>query len=348
MTLVPETSTRQKLLEISDLAVHFVLDLGTVRAVEGVSFDVNSGEIVGVIGESGCGKTVTAQAVMRIVPRPGRIARGEILLHDLDGNTCLDVAKLDPMGERIRQIRGGEISMIFQEPMTSFSPVHTIGNQITEAIRLHLDVDQDEATRLAIDMLRRVGIPKASLRIKSYPFELSGGMRQRAMIAMALSTRPKLLIADEPTTALDVTIQAQILELMQEIQAEFGMAILLITHNLGVIAETSHRVAVMYLGHIVETGTVNAIFQQPLHPYTKALMGSIPRISRRVGKLEVIRGSVPDPFTQLPGCPFFPRCDFGVPGTCDVGAPPPLHEGRPAHFVACPFYERVLENKKNE
>ena len=347
MTALPETATRQKLLEIRDLAVYFEMDQGTVRAVDGVSFDVDNGEIVGVIGESGCGKTVTAQAAMRIVPPPGRIAQGEILLHDPDTNTSVDVAQLDPRSARIREIRGGDISMIFQEPMTSFSPVHTVGNQITEAIRLHRDMDQAAAMDLAIDMLKRSGIPKASLRVKSYPFELSGGMRQRAMIAMALSTRPKLLIADEPTTALDVTIQAQILELMQELQAEFGMSILLITHDLGVIAEMSRRVAVMYLGRIVETGTAEAIFANPLHPYTKALMGSIPQISRRVGKLDVIRGSVPDPFARLPGCPFFPRCDFGEPGACDTGGPPPLQEGRPGHFVACPFYEKVLQKKRN-
>ena len=348
MTGLAETATGQKLLEIKDLAVYFELDQGTVRAVEGVSFDVDNGEIVGVIGESGCGKTVTAQAAMQIVSPPGRIAQGVILLHDRDKGTSVDVAKLDPRGERIRSIRGGEISMIFQEPMTSFSPVHTVGNQITEAIRLHRHMDQADAMDLAIEMLERVGIPKASLRVKSYPFELSGGMRQRAMIAMALSTRPKLLIADEPTTALDVTIQAQILELMQELQAEFGMSILLITHDLGVIAEISRRVAVMYLGRIVEAGTAEAIFEEPLHPYTKALMGSIPKISRRVGKLEVIRGSVPDAFTRLPGCPFFPRCDFGEPGTCDVGGPPPLEEGRPGHFVACPFYEKVLQKETND
>ena len=332
-------------MEIKDLAVHFEMDQGSVRAVDGVSFDVDSGEIVGVIGESGCGKTVTAQAAMRIVPPPGRITQGKILLHDCDKNTSIDVAGLDPRGEHIRGIRGGEISMIFQEPMTSFSPVHTIGNQITEAIRLHRDMDKDGAADLAIDMLERVGIPKAALRIKSYPFELSGGMRQRAMIAMALSTRPRLLIADEPTTALDVTIQAQILELMQELQAEFGMSILFITHDLGVIAEICRRVAVMYLGRIVETGTVESIFEEPRHPYTTALMGSIPRISRRVGKLDVIRGSVPDPFTRLAGCPFFPRCNFGEPGTCDVGGPPPLEEARPAHMVACPFHEKVMQEK---
>ena len=235
---------RKKLLEIIDLEVRFDLDQGVVRAVDGVSFQVDNREIVGIIGESGCGKTVTAQAVMRIVPSPGRITAGKILFHS-NGNRQgpTDLAELDPRGQRIRQIRGGQISMIFQEPMTSFSPVHTIGNQITEAIRLHRQLDKRAARQLAIEMLDRAGIPKAAERIDAYPFQLSGGMRQRAMIAMALCTNPKLLIADEPTTALDVTIQAQILELMRQIQAERGLSILLITHDLSVVAETADVVA---------------------------------------------------------------------------------------------------------
>ena len=341
-----ETTAQQKLLDIQDLKVHFDLDQGTVRAVDGVSFHVGGGEIVGVIGESGCGKTVTAQAVMRIVPKPGRIADGRILLHTDD--SPIDIAKLDPLGERIRHVRGGDISMIFQEPMTSFSPVHTIGNQITEAIRLHSQLDKDAQRALAIEMLGRAGIPKASERFKAYPFQLSGGMRQRAMIAMALCTHPKLLIADEPTTALDVTIQAQIIELMQALQDEFGMAILLITHDLGVVAEICHRVAVMYLGKIVETASVDTLFADPKHPYTRALMGSIPKISERVGMLEVIRGSVPDPFTHLPGCPFFPRCDFAMPGKCDVGGPPDLVDVGVDHRAACLLYEKTKETNDHD
>ena len=334
-----EATNRQELLAVSDLKVRFELDAGTVRAVDGVSFNVGDGEIVGLIGESGCGKTVTAQAIMRIVPAPGRITSGRILLHaDQNGGAAIDVAAMDPRGKRIRRVRGGQIGMIFQEPMTSFSPVHTVGNQIVETIRLHRQMPRRQARQLAIEMLARTGIPKASERLHSYPFQLSGGMRQRAMIAMALSARPKLLIADEPTTALDVTIQAQILELMKELQGELGMAILLITHDLGVIAETCRRVAVMYLGRIVESGHVNDIFSEPLHPYTKALMGSIPRISRRSGKLSVIRGSVPDPFAKLPGCPFFPRCDQMMRGKCDVGPPPPLFGVKTSHEAACLLY----------
>ena len=333
------------MLEVVDLKVHFHLGQGTVRAVDGVSFHVDQGEIVGIIGESGCGKTVTAQAIMRIVPSPGEIVAGEIRLRDGDGGESVDIAQLDARGPEIRDIRGGRIAMIFQEPMTSFSPVHTIGNQIVEAIRLHRPLTKREASDLATDMLARAGIPKASERLTAYPFELSGGMRQRAMIAMALCTNPRLLIADEPTTALDVTIQAQILDLMKELQAEFGMAILLITHDLGVIAETSHRVAVMYLGRIVETGSVAAIFAEPLHPYTKALMGSIPRMTQRLGRLEVIKGSVPEPFAMLPGCPFYPRCDHAMAGKCNVGAPPGLEEVRPGHHAACLLYAQQAQEQ---
>ncbi|MFH0963099.1 MAG: ABC transporter ATP-binding protein [Planctomycetota bacterium] len=337
-------SDKRTILTVEDLRVHFELDQGTVRAVDGVTFSVLQGEIVGLIGESGCGKTVTAQAVMRIVPSPGRIASGSIRLYrDGAERESVDIATLSGHGEEVRRIRGGEISMIFQEPMTSFSPVHTVGNQITEAIRLHRDMDKPHARDLTIEMLARVGIPKAAQRFDAYPFQLSGGMRQRAMIAMALSTRPRLLIADEPTTALDVTIQAQILELMKALQAEFGMAILLITHNLGVVAEVCRHVAVMYLGRIVETAEVGPLFENPLHPYTKALMDSIPKISQRVGKLKVIRGSVPDPFAKLPGCPFFPRCDFAMSGKCDVGGPPSLFEVRPGHRAACLLYEQSTE-----
>lgn len=336
--VMSKDSTQKKLLQINDLKVHFKLDQGTVRAVDGVSYDIDTNQIVGIIGESGCGKTVTAQAILRIVPPPGKIVAGSVILHS--NGDKIDIAKLDPFGKPIRQIRGDQISMVFQEPMTSFSPVHTIGNQITESIRLHRSLTKSDATDVAIEMLERVGIPNAASRINSYPFELSGGMRQRAMIAMALVTRPKLLVADEPTTALDVTIQAQILELMQELQQKSEMSILLITHDLGVVAEVCHRVAVMYLGRIVEAGDVKTVFAQPLHPYTRALMKSIPRVSGRVGKLEMIRGSVPDPFTKLLGCPFFPRCNYGESGKCNVGSPPPLDEVRPGHLVACPLYEK--------
>ena len=324
----------KRLLDVTDLKVHFALDEGTVRAVDGVSFHVNEGEIVGVIGESGCGKSVTAQAIMRIVPQPGRIISGKILLRT-DGNGGVDLAGLDDRGKQIRSIRGGLISMVFQEPMTSFSPVYTIGNQISEAARIHRGMDKRQSRALTAEMLNKVGIPRASERLDAYPFQLSGGMRQRAMIAMALCTQPKILISDEPTTALDVTIQAQILDLMKSLQSEMGMSILLISHDLGVIAEMCHRVAVMYLGRIVESGTVRAVFENPSHPYTRALMDSIPKMSRRAGDLNVIRGSVPNPFEHVPGCPFHPRCDHVMPGRCDRGRPPDRVAVGDNHHAAC-------------
>ena len=331
----------EHLLDIRDLTTRFYTEDGVVYAVNGVSYTLEEGEILGVVGESGCGKSVHALSIMRLIPiPPGKIEEGTVVFRGRD------LLKLSD--DEMRRVRGAQIAMIFQDPMTSLNPVLTVGFQIMEPLKLHQGMSDKEARVRAGELLAMVGIPEAVQRLDDYPHQFSGGMRQRAMIAMALSSRPKLLIADEPTTALDVTIQAQILELMQELQAEFGMSILLITHDLGVIAEISRRVAVMYLGRIVEAGTAEAIFEEPLHPYTKALMGSIPKISRRVGKLEVIRGSVPDAFTRLPGCPFFPRCDFGEPGTCDVGGPPPLEEGRPGHFVACPFYEKVLQKETND
>ena len=328
------------ILTVEDLHVHFQLDQGVVRAVDGVSFQVNQGEIAGLIGESGCGKSVTAQAVMRIVPKPGKIVDGRILLYegedDADGT---DVAKLPRNSPELRSVRGGDISMIFQEPMTTFSPVHTIGNQIMEAVRGHGEPDKARARKIAVDMLDRVGIPNAEDRIDSFSFQLSGGMRQRAMIAMALATRPRMLIADEPTTALDVTMQAQILALMKDLQAEFGMAILMITHDLGVIAESCQRVSVMYWGKIVESTTVKELFAEPLHPYTQALLESIPRMEKRAGKLKMIRGSVPEPFARVSGCPFHARCDHAMKGKCDVGEPPELREVEPNHWAACWLYE---------
>jgi peptide/nickel transport system ATP-binding protein len=323
-----------RLLDVTDLKVHFALDEGTVRAVDGVSFHVEEGEIVGVIGESGCGKSVTAQAIMRIVPQPGRIVSGKILLRG-DGNGADDLAGLDDRGKRIRGIRGGTISMIFQEPMTSFSPVYTIGNQISEAARIHRGMDKRQARALTAEMLNKVGIPRPSERLDSYPFQLSGGMRQRAMIAMALCTNPRILIADEPTTALDVTIQAQILDLIRSLQQEMGMSVLLISHDLGVIAEMCHRVAVMYLGRIVESGTVQSVFERPSHPYTQALMNSMPKMSRRAGDLSVIRGSVPNPFERVSGCPFHPRCEHIMSGRCDQGRPPDRVLVGENHHAAC-------------
>ena len=323
------------LLDIADLSVTFKLDEGTIRPLDGVSFSIQPRQIVGLIGESGCGKSVTAQAILRILPTTATIVSGSIRLES-GNDEQTDLVQLNNRGAAIRQIRGGQICMIFQEPMTAFSPVHTIGNQIIEAVRLHRTSNKREAKKIAIQILDRVGIPKPDTRLNAYPFQLSGGMRQRAMIAMALSTNPRLLIADEPTTALDVTIQAQILTLMKDLRDEFDMAILLITHDLGVVAETCEQVNVMYMGKIVETAPVSRIFQNPQHPYTQALLGSMPRLTGPLqDKLTVIKGTVPDPFTQLPGCTFHPRCGDVIAGTCDVNPAPPMIQIESGHCAAC-------------
>ena len=349
------------LIEIKNLKTHFFLDEGTVQAVNGVDFTIHQHKTLCVVGESGCGKSVTARSILQIVDQPGRIVEGEILYHRPDrlsgvglseglpssngaggssSTEIIDLAALDPRGRQIREIRGQDISMIFQEPMTSLSPIHTVGNQITEAIKLHTDMLDDEADEHAIELLRRVGIPRPAERLETYPFELSGGMRQRVMIAMALSCNPALLIADEPTTAVDVTTQAQILELLEELQDEFGMAIMLITHDLGVVAEMADDVVVMYLGQVAERGDVDSIFHDPKHPYTQSLLKSIPRlgISRTMQRLDSIRGMVPDPYNRPTGCMFGPRCDHFMPGRCDAVNPPaiPLGPGREVH---CLLYE---------
>src|SRR5512145_2299090 len=266
------------LLEINGLKTYFFLDEGVVKAVEGADLVVPQRSTVGIVGESGCGKTVTAYSILQLIERPGRIEAGKILWYRASGDLeeVIDLAALKPNSRTMRTVRGGEIAMIFQEPLSSLSPVHTIGDQISEAISLHRTARRNEARQQAIEMLHRVGIPKPERCIDTYPFQLSGGMRQRAMIALALSCTPKLLIADEPTTALDVTTQAQILELMLELQQDFGMSILLITHNLGVVAETCDEVAVMYLGEVVERANTASLFEDPKHPYTQALLRSIP------------------------------------------------------------------------
>ncbi len=308
-----------------------------MRAVDGVTMDIPRGKTVGIVGESGCGKSVTAFSALRLVSSPGRIVAGEIVLHRPDREIYL--TDLDEEGEDIRAIRGHEIAMIFQEPMTSLSPVHTVGFQIVEAIRLHLNLRGEEARSIAVNMLDRVGIPDAERRFAQYPHEMSGGMRQRVMIAMALSCRPALLIADEPTTALDVTIQAQILDLMRDLQDEFQMSIMLITHDLGVVAEMSDEVAVMYMGRIVEHAATEEIFENPKHPYTQALMQSIPGMIRaRKTRLQTIRGSVPDPYTQLQGCPFHPRCESAQDGVCNTGDRPELLSVGDGHGAACVLY----------
>jgi peptide/nickel transport system ATP-binding protein len=311
----------EPLLSVRNLRTSFFQDEGITKAVDGASFDVMPGKTLGIVGDSGCGKSVTTQSILRIVEPPGRIVGGEIMLTRADG-TQVDLIKLSAGSREMRSIRGGDIGLVFQEPMTSFSPVHTVGAQIVEAIRLHADVDRKEARRRGIEVLRSVGIPRPERRIDEYSFELSGGLRQRAMIACALSSDPRLLIADEPTTALDVTTQAQILDLLRKIQQERGMAIMLITHNLGVVAEMADDVVVMYLGRVVEQGKVDDIFHNPKHPYTQALLRSIPSIEStpRV-KLPTISGSIPHPFNRPAGCPFHPRCTSFMPGRCDQAEP---------------------------
>ncbi len=326
----------QVLLEIKNLKTYFFYDEGTVKAIDGINFKIVKGKTLGVVGESGCGKSVTAQSILRILGPRGEIVEGEIILYR-DGEK-IDLTKLNPQGEEIRKIRGKDITMIFQEPMTSLAPVYTIGNQIMEAILLHQDVTEEQARQIAIEMLRKVGIPKPEERIDAYPFELSGGMRQRAMIAMALSCNPSLLIADEPTTALDVTIQAQILDLMRSLQQEIGMAIMMITHNMGVIAEMADDVVVMYLGKIVEGAYVNDIFYDPKHPYTIALLKSIPKVGKKVrARLESIKGMVPDPYNLPSGCRFHTRCPSYIRGVCEKGEPPEI-EVAPGHRASCFLY----------
>jgi len=321
--------THERLLEIRGLQTEFVTDDGVVRAVDGVDLAIDRGETVGVVGESGCGKTVTALSVLKLIPMPpGRIAGGQILWRGRD------LVPLRP--QDMQDIRSKEIAIIFQEPMTSLNPVYTIGDQISEVIRLHEGLGRRAALERAVDMLRLVHIPNPDRRVRDYPHQFSGGMRQRVIIAMALSCSPALLIADEPTTALDVTIQAQILELLAEIKSRLGMAIMLITHAMGVVAETAQRVAVMYAGKVVEEAPVEQLFAQPSHPYTQGLIRSIPRIdaaATRRRRLESIAGTVPSPLDPLAGCRFAPRCPFAR-ADC-IEAVPPLREIAPSHKVAC-------------
>jgi oligopeptide/dipeptide ABC transporter ATP-binding protein len=334
------------LLQVTDLQTYFFSSEGVVRAVDGATFSVFSGRTLGIVGESGCGKSVTARSILRIVERPGRIVGGTIRLRRRATNGApseVDVVPLDPESEEMRQIRGGDIGLVFQEPMTSFSPVHTVGNQIVETVKLHHRVTPAEARRRAVEMLRLVGVPRPERRIDEYAFQLSGGLRQRAMIALALACGPRLLIADEPTTALDVTTQAQILDLLRQLQAREGMAIILITHNLGVVAEMCDEVVVMYLGRVVERGPVDTIFHAPRHPYTRALLRSIPSIRAPARtKLPTISGSVPHPYNRPVGCPFHPRCPDVMPGVCDRAEPrlQPVGDGQD---VSCFLYHRPPE-----
>jgi len=330
------------LVEVKELRTYFQLTEGTVRAVDGVSFTIQRARVLGVAGESGCGKSVTARSIMNMIPKPGRIVGGQILYHRRKNGAghsveVVNLAQLPPMGEEMRAIRGGEFAMIFQEPRASFSPVHTIGSQMVEAITLHQGLSKAEARELAIEMLRRVNIPNPEERIDAYPHQLSGGMCQRAMIALALSCRPNLLIADEPTTALDVTTEAQILDLMWELQESYQTAIMYITHNLAVLAEIADEVVVMYMGRDVEYASVEEIFYNPLHPYTRALLRSIPRIDQDLEMLAVIRGRVPDPYAIPHGCPFHPRCSSRKP-ECSADIEVPVVTVSPGHRVRCHLY----------
>lgn len=321
-------------LKIDGLRVYFYTEEGETRAVDGVHFTMRRGQIMAVVGESGCGKSVTAYSILRLIQKPGKIVGGTISFHP-SGTSLIDITALDEKDDQLFSLRGGSISMIFQEPMTALSPVHTVGNQICEAILLHQDVPPQEAERLAVEMLTKVGIPNAAQRLHQYPFEMSGGMRQRVVIAMALVCNPEVLIADEPTTALDVTIQAQIMGLMKQLQQDLGTSILLITHDLGVVAQMADEVAVMYLGRIVEQASVREVMKRPHHPYTIALLQSLPSLHLDKEALPSIRGSVPSLTEIPPGCPFHPRCDHFEPGRCDVGGPPELEDVADEHRVAC-------------
>ena len=334
-----------ELIKIHGLKLSFTLDEGSVQALDGIDLSIKKGKVVGVVGESGCGKSIMARSIIRIIPDPGKIDQGEILLRTRIGSSngeehVIDLAKIDPDSEMMRQIRWGEISMIFQEPMTSFSSYHTLGNQISEAVLVHQNVTKQEANQLTIEMLDRVGIPNAATRMTQYPHEFSGGMRQRAMIAMALICNPSLLIADEPTTSLDVTIQAQMLELMRSLRKDFGSSVVFITHNLGVIAQIADEVYIMYMGKIVESGSVGDIFHDPKHPYTLNLLQAIPKITGAVKeRLVAIEGSIPSPFERVSGCPFHPRCNQMIQGVCEDQIPVMTDFGND-HKAVCHLYSQ--------
>jgi oligopeptide/dipeptide ABC transporter ATP-binding protein len=329
----------ERLLEVKGLKTHFFTDEGVVRAVDGVDLYINKGETLGIVGESGSGKSVTALSVMRLIPQPpGRIVQGEIIYN---GKNLLSLSP-----SQMRKVRGKEIAMIFQEPMTSLNPVFTVGEQIAEAVRLHEHLGRRDAMDKTIEMLKLVHIPNAERRVKEYPHQLSGGMRQRIMIAMALSCNPNLLIADEPTTALDVTIQAQILELIKELKRTQNMAVIMITHDLGVIAEVAQNVAVMYAGKIVERAPVEELFAAPQHPYTQGLLGSIPSPDKLGRRLDVIRGTVPHPLNLPPGCTFAPRCPQRM-DICET-AFPALEPTGPGRDVACYLYTTRQDEVRSE
>ena len=337
MPLMPEA---KPLLSVENLKTCFELDEGTVKAVDGVSFVVHPSKVLGIVGESGCGKSVTIKSILRILEKPGRITSGKILFQSAKSKErsesgYIDLAQLEPRGRQIRSIRGNEIALIPQEPMAAFSPVHTIGNQITEAVLLHRSIDSSEAQRIAVERLHEVGVPNPERCMDMYSWELSGGLRQRAMIGMALICEPSLLIADEPTTAIDVTTQAQVLNLLRKLQKEHNTAIIFITHDLGVIAQLADDVVVMYLGRVMEVGPIDDIFHNPQHPYTKALLKSIPTINTvNRSRLPIIEGSIPHPFHRPKGCPFHQRCLDAMPGSCDQQLPA-LHPVTDHQSVSC-------------
>ena len=321
------------LLEVEDLRTYFYVDGQEIRAVDGASFTMKRGQILAIVGESGCGKSVTAYSILRLIQKPGKIVGGKIRLHTAEGET-IDITALSEKSETLYDVRGGLCSMIFQEPMTALSPVHTIGNQICEAILLHQNVTRAEAESIAEKMLSKVGIPGAASRADDYPHQFSGGMRQRVMIAMGLSCNPQLLIADEPTTALDVTIQAQIIDLVKRLQDSLGMAIIWITHDLGIVAGLVDRMVVMYSGYVVESANVNDVYGDPRHPYTLGLLRSIPRLDAGVKeKLIPIEGLPPDLLNPPKGCPFEPRCGYRIERCREE--PPKLREAEDGHRVAC-------------
>jgi peptide/nickel transport system ATP-binding protein len=331
----------EPILQVRGLSTYFFADEGVVRAVDGASFDLYPGRTLGIVGESGCGKSVTARSILRIVERPGRIVGGEILLRRHSGKV-VDLVTLPSDGAAMREIRGGEIGLVFQEPMSSLSAFHTVGVQLIEAIRLHSGLSKRAARDRAIELLALVGIPRPAQRVDAYSFELSGGLRQRVMVALALAAEPHVLIADEPTTALDVTTQAQILELIARLQRERDLAVILITHDMGVIAEMADDVVVMYLGREVEKGPVDTIFHAPRHPYTQSLLRSIPSVlAEPRARLATISGSIPHPLARPGGCPFHPRCPDAMPGRCDVEVPVEVSIAD-NHVTACHLYTEAV------
>ena len=328
-------STNKPLLEVKNLKTYFYTEDGIVRAVDGVNFEVYPGEVLGIVGESGCGKSVTSLSIMRLISKPGRVDAGEILL---DGENLLTLPE-----EEMIKVRGNRISMIFQQPQTALNPVFKVGDQLAEVLNVHQDLGRDAGWKRAVALLKMVGVPDPERRVEAYPHELSGGMAQRVMIAMALACVPELLIADEPTTALDVTIQAQILNLMRDLRRDMGTSVILITHDLGVVAEMAERVAVMYAGEIVEQTDVNSLFDEPLHPYTQGLIGSIPVLGEIKEKLDVIPGTVPNLINLPPGCRFAPRCQarFKHALTICTEVKPELEEIKPGHQVRCWLYQNA-------